>query len=276
MAIYKRYNTRKTKLDTRIIIAVSVVAVIFALTVFLGWHLDKKADGIEPLYTGQPVTDDGSGILAPLSEKSVQGKYVEAEDLSDFVAENDEIWASTWLYRDGVSLFATETDKRLEKDVKNLPKLTSFELEFGTLGLFEVSGIYEDELVKGIITEYERSLLAEFASSGLDETVLVFREATEENYREALAFAESVQGAKVVCVPYTLLSSQEFFSAAADKGIPVALLADGVSAEQLESDISTYAFYFTKYNIRLVLSKKDAGLVDVLAKHTVLNYQFYS
>ena len=119
-------------------------------------------------------------------------------------------------------------------------------------------------------------MISEFAASGLDETVLVFGKATEENYREALAFAESVDGAKVICVPYSMLGSQEFFSAAADKGMPVALMANGVSAEQLESDIATKAFYFTKYNIRLVLSERDGKLVDVLAKHTVLNYQFYS
>ncbi len=276
MAIYKRYNARKKKLDARIIVAAVVVLIVFALTVLLGWHLGKKAEGIEPLYTGQATDGGNSGMLAPLSEKSVQGKYVEPKELKNFAFESDEIYASTWLYRGGKALFATETDKKLGDDIKNLPSLASFDIEGGTLGLFEVTGIYKEELVKGIITEYERSLVSEFAASGLDETVLVFKDVTEENYREALAFAESVQGAKVVCVPYAMLGSQEFFSAAADKGMPVALFADGVSEEQLESDISTYAFYFTKYNIRLVLSKKDAALVDVLAKHTVLNYQFYS
>ncbi|MBQ6892657.1 MAG: hypothetical protein IJN48_00480 [Clostridia bacterium] len=276
MAIYKRYNTRRKKLNTRVIISAVIVAVVFALTVLLGWYLGEKASGAEALYTGQVTEEGESEVLAPLSEKSVRGEYVDPEELEDFTAPDDETWASTWLYRDGKAEFATATDKKLGNDTKGLPSLDAFDTEVGTIGLFEVTGIYEEDLVKGIITEYERSLIGEFMSSGLDEAVLVFDSVTVDNYKDALEFADSIDGAKVVCVPYDMLSSQEFFSAAADRGLTLALMADGVDVAQLESDIETYAFYFTKYNIRLVLSVRDRKLLEVLGKHTILNYQFYS
>ena len=276
MAIYKRYNTRRKKLDGRIIFPVLIVLAVFALTVLLGLYLGNKASGGEALYTGTDDAVHNGDVLAPLSEKSVCGEYVEPEKLSKFVAESEEIWASTWIYKDGKTLFATETARKLGEGTKGLPSIKSFDISCGTLGLFEVSGIYSDEAVKGIISEYERTLLCEFADSGLDEAVLVFRDVTTENYKTALEFASSVKGAKSVCVPYTMLESQEFFSEANERGLPVALLANGVKAEQLESDIEKYSFYFTKYNIRLVLSAKDKALTEVLGRHTVLNYQFYS
>ena len=273
MAIYKRYNTRRKKLDARIVFPVVIVLAVFALTVLLGLYLGNKARGGETLYTGELDAVHNGDVLAPLSEKSVCGEYVEPEKLAKFSAENEEIWASTWLYKGGKALFATNTARKLGEDTKGLPQTKSFDIDAGTLGLFEVSGIYSDEEVKGIISEYERALLLEFSESGLDEAVLVFKEVTSENYKSALEFASSVKGAKVVCVPYAMLESQEFFSAAAERGLPVALLADGVKAEQLESDIEKYAFYFTKYNIRLVLSddnSKDSSPV-ILEKYAKEN-----
>lgn len=276
MAIYKRYNTRRKRLDARIVFSVLVVAAVFLLTVIFGLYLGNKANECDPLYTGTSDIENAGDVLAPLSEKSVRGEYVAPENLSKFVAENDEIWASTWLYKDGKVLFATETARKLGEDVKGLAKMNSFDIPCGTLGLFEVSGIYSDTDVSGIISEYERALLNEFLSGGLDEAVLVFNDVTSENYKSALEFASSIKGAKAVCVPYAMIESQEFFAAAAERNLPVALLADGVKADMLENDIEKYAFYFTKYNIRLVLSNKDKNLIDILSRHTVLNYQFYS
>ncbi len=276
MAIYKRYNTRRKKLDARIVFPVLVVAAVFLLTVLFGLYLGNKANGGEPLYTGTNDIANVGDVLAPLSEKSVRGEYVAPENLSKFEAENDEIWASTWLYKDGKALFATETARKLGENVKGLANINSFDISCGTLGLFEVSCIYSDAAVSGVICEYERALLNEFLSGGLDEAVLVFNDVTADNYKAALEFASSIKGAKAVCVPYAMIENQEFFAAAAERSLPVALLADGIKADMLENDIEKYAFYFTKYNIRLVLSDKDKGLIDILSKHTVLNYQFYS
>lgn len=276
MAIYKRYNTRKKKLNTRVIVPLLCIVVAFALTVLLGWYLGQKAKGAEPLYTGK-VTDEGeSGALSPLSEKNIHGEYVLPEELFKYVSPDEDTWASTWLYRDGAATFATDTDTKLGRDTSKLPKLDSFAIESGTIGLFEVTCVYADEQVKSIVSEYERSLIGEFMSSGLDEVVLVFNDVTEDNYKDALDFAEGLSFAKVVCVPYEMLSCQEFFSAAADKGMTLALMAENVRDSKLESDIETYAFYFTKYNLRLVLSGDDSELIDILGEHTLLNYQFSS
>lgn len=276
MAIYKRYNTHRKKIDRRIVISLSVIVTVFILTVLLGLHLGKKAEDSQPLYTGQVQENADGETLAPITEKSVLGEYVAPEKLKDFTADNINVFASTWLYRNGKTPFATETDKKLGNNTKGLVPLDVLNTERGVLGLFEVKGLYSDEQIKGVITEYELSLINEFAECGTREIVLVFQETTEENYKAALEFVEKTNSVTMICVPYTMLGSQEFFSAAADKGIAVALITDKLTEEQLESDINTYAFYFTKYNIRLVLSEKERGLVDILKKHTVLNYQFYS
>ena len=237
MAIYKRYNTRRKKLDARIVFPVVAVAAVFLLTVLFGLYLGNKAKGVEPLYTGTNDIANVGDVLAPLSEKSVRGEYVAPENLSKFAAENDEIWASTWLYKDGKALFATETARKLGENVKGLTGINSFDISCGTLGLFEVSCIYSDAAVSGVIREYERALLNEFLSSGLDEAVLVFNDVTADNYKSALEFASSIKGAKAVCVPYTMIENQEFFAAAAERSLPVALLADGIKADTLENDI---------------------------------------
>ena len=276
MAIYKRYNTRKKKISLRIILPIVCIAVAFALTVLLGNHLAKKADSVTPQYTGQANGDSESIGLAPLSEKRLHGVYVAANDLDAFEAEDEDMWASTWLYKDGKALFATELDRNLGKENKKIPSADTLDTSFGTLGLFEVTGLYASDEIKGIVTEYEKALISEFVSSGLDEIVLVFNGVTNDNYREVLDFAAALTCAKVVCVPYEMLKSQEFFSAAADKGLNLALNAEGIEAARLESDIDTYAFYFTKYNLRLIVSGEDTELVEVLGRHALLNYQFSS
>ncbi|MBQ8836242.1 MAG: hypothetical protein IJ002_01880 [Clostridia bacterium] len=274
MAIYKRYNTRRKKVSARVVVPLVCIAIVFALTVWLGAYLGNKASGGEPLYTGKATDDGESGVLAPLSEKSIHGEYVLPDDLAEYVAPDEDTWASTWLYANGEACFATDTDAMLGRDTHGLPTLASFDIDCGTTGLFEVTCVFADDLVKDIITEYERALICEFLASGLDEAVLVFEDVTEENYKDALDFAENISGAAVVCVPYEMLRSQEFFSAAAEKGLTLALMADGVKAAELESDIETYAFYFTKYNLRIVLSNNDTELAEILSANTLLNYQF--
>ena len=79
MAIYKRYNTRRKKLDARIVFPVVAVAAVFLLTVLFGLYLGNKAKGVEPLYTGTNDIANVGDVLAPLSEKSVRGEYVAPE-----------------------------------------------------------------------------------------------------------------------------------------------------------------------------------------------------
>ncbi len=276
MSVYKRYNTRRKKLPRGAIIAVLAIATVFALTAALGNHLANKAAGGEALYTGTEQ-HSSSNNLAPLMEKSLCGEYVAPEDIASFVSANDDEWASTWIYKDGAPTFATETDKLLGNEVsKKLPKVTSFEKTDRTIGLFKVSAVYADEKVKNIVTEYEFALLNEFKDAGLDEVVFVFDEVSDENLNEIFDFVDKFDGAKVLCVPYSTLGNDVFFSSAAAKQLSVALLANGVSKKKLTDDIDTYAFYFTRYNLRLVLDGKDSTLVDILSENALLNYQFSS
>ncbi|MBE6678904.1 MAG: hypothetical protein E7598_00100 [Ruminococcaceae bacterium] len=276
MSIYKRYNTRRKKVPRGLILCILAVLVAFALTAMLGHHLAQKAAGGEALYTGTSPLGNGGTNLAPLSEKSILGQYVEPKDIANFTTDNTDVCASVWLYKDGKSTFATEADELLGKEQTKLPDAASLDIKAKTIGLFEVSSIYADEKVKSIVTEYELSLLKEFANAGLDETVLVFNEVNEENFDEIFAFAEKANGAKVVCVPYSTLENSAFFSEAASKQLPLAIKADTVTKEKLEEDINTYSFYFTRYNLRLVLEGNDKDLLDVLAQNTLLNYQFAS
>ncbi len=276
MAVYKRYNTRRKRIPAHIIFCAVAVLVAFSLTVILGHSLGKKAEGGEPLYTGTDNASISGSNLSPLSEKSLHGEYVAPEKIVDFKSDDENVWASTWIYKDGKATFLTETDKTLDGKTASLPALSSFDIDAGTIGLFEVTSIYADDLVKKIITEYEHALLSEFSASSLDEVVLVFNEVTEDNLDEIFEFADGFGGAKVICVPYEMLGNDVFFSKASSKRLPVAIKADGITAEKLEQDIDTYAFYFTKYNLRLVLDGKDQSLLEVLSKNTLLNYQFHS
>ncbi len=275
MSVYKRYNTRRKRIPKGFFIAATIVIAVFALTALLGHHLAQKAADGEVLYTGTLGVGEGGSNLAPLLEKSLHGEYVAPKDIAKFTTEDDNVWASTWIYKDGKATFATATDKLLGNEPK-LPDVSTLNIEAGSIGLFEVKSIYADEQVKGILTEYELSLLGEFAAAGLDEVVLVFNDVTEENADAVFEFAEKFTGAKVLCVPYSMLGNDAFFSEAASKQLSLAVKADGVSPQKLEEDINTYAFYFTRYNLRLVLDGKDSALIDVLAKNTLLNYQFTS
>ena len=49
-----------------------------------------------------------------------------------------------------------------------------------------------------------------------------------------------------------------------------------VEGEQLAAAIEDYAFYFTKYNLRLVLEGSEESLLDVLRAKSLQSYQFCS
>lgn len=275
MSVYKRYNTRRKRVPKGLIFCVCAVLVSFVLAAALGNHLAKKAADSEALYTGTSTVENGGKGLAPLSEKSIIGEYATPKDIAKFVADHEDVCASTWIYKDGKATFATETDKLLDKEEK-LPNITSLDIAAKTIGLFEVTSLYADEKIKNILTEYELSLLDEFAASGLDETVLVFGEVADENYEKIFDFAEKFSGAKMIAVPYSTLGNDVFFAEAASRQLPLALKVDGITEKQLSEDIDTYAFYFTRYNLRLILEGKDSALVDTLSQNALLNYQFSS
>lgn len=276
MAIYKRYNTRKKRIPWGIIAWIIAILLIFSATAIFGHYLGEKAKEKELLYTGTDSTGNANSALAPLSQHSLHGEYVEPEDLAEFVSESDDVWASIWIYKDGKATFATEFDIRHGIITEELPSLDSFDIEARTIGLFEVGGIYADDADKAVITEYEMRLLDEFAACGLDEVVLVFNSVNADNYDEIFEYVSGVKCAKVVCVPYSTLDDEVFFSKASEKQITLALNAEGVSVEQFEADIEEHGFYFTKHNLRVVLSGSDTPLVDVLKNNVLSNYQFLS
>lgn len=275
MAVYRRYGQRN-KIPWKFVLWVLFILVVFALTALLGHYLGEKAKGAKEQYTGKGEDALNSQNLTPISEKSLQGVYCEPEAVAAFTSDSENIWASTWIYKDGKAAFATVTDEKLLRDVSSLPAMSSFDTAAGTIGLFEVSSVYSDEQVKAILTEYELSLLAEYSASELDEIVLVFGNASEDNIDEILAFAHKVQGAKVLCLPYDILQNDILFAKAAENQIPLAIMAKDVTSEQLYEDINRFAFCFTRYNLRLVIPGESKELAKVLEENTLPNYQFCS
>lgn len=278
MAIYKRYNTRRKRINYPLIIWAAAILLIFALTVALGAYLGRRAEGGES-YIDADNNHGGEGeTLTSVIPHVMQAIYVEPEDLEEFSSEDPSVYASTWIFKDGKSCFATEVEKLLGEKTDKKPSLASLEISSPVSGMFEVTAFYGAKEVKGILSEYERAVLAELASGGLDEAVLVFGEVTEENYTDVISYAKTLGGG-VISVPYGALYSEyfvKFLSLASDAGFTVALMADRLSPEQLALDIEDYAVYFTRDFIRLMLSGKDAALADVLREKNVLNYQFYS
>lgn len=277
MAIYKRYNTRRKRVNYPLIIWAASLAAVLIITAVVGYVLGQKADGGESYLTEPSHTAD-SETLASVIPHIMQAEYVEPEDLSAFASEDASAFASTWLYRDGEACFATDVQAALGGDTSMLAKKDAFGIASPVSGMFEVTSVYASENVREVICAYEVALLSEFAAGGPDEIVLVFETVTEENTGYILEFAKKVGGA-VISVPYdTLYESYfaKFISAATDHGYTVALMADDLSGEQLASDIEDYAVYFTRDFLRLMLSGDMPALADVLREKNVLNYQFYS
>lgn len=279
MAIYKRYNTRKKKVRWGVILWLLFLLAVFAATVVLGSYLGQKATGNENLLP--PVTGgNGDGeTITPLVERIMRGEYAEPSALASFTTDDPFTYASTWLYTDGKAAFATETDRKLGKDVASLPSLSAFGIEAGTTALFSVNSIYADEQIRDVLIAYESALLAEFEAAKPDEIVLVFDRFDLTCKDSVFAFAKQITGGTVLCVPYSTLQSEDsarLLAEASDLGFSLALRAKDISPEQLANDIEDYAFYFTRYELRLVLDGNEEALVDVLREKNTLNYQFCS
>jgi len=278
MAIYKRYNTRRKKINYPLIIWACAILLVFALTVLLGLYLGSKAEGSESYVTGENENAGENETLASVIPHIMQAVYVEPKELKDFTSEDASVYASTWIFKDGESCFATAVESTLGKNTEKKPSLDSFSVPSPVSGMFEVASIYAEETVKNIISEYEKAVLTEISASGTDEIVLVFDSLTEENANAVLSHAEFLGGG-VIAVPYTSLYEDyfvRFLSSATQKGFTLALVADKLSAEQLSEDIENYAVYFTRDFMRIMLSGKDAALADVLKEKNILNYQFFS
>lgn len=278
MAIYKRYNTRRKRINYPLIIWACVMLLVLIATVIVGHVLGQKAEGGESYMTGDVGAYDDGETLASVIPHIMQAVYVEPKELSAFTTEDTSVYASTWLFRDGEPCFASGVASALGEDVSRLPAIDSFNISCPISGMFEVGSIYAEESVRGVLFEYEKALAAEFSGSGPDETVLVFNTLTEDNFGEVVTYAKDLGGA-VIAVPYTALYEGyfvRFLTEATESGFTVALMADGLSREQLATDIEDYAVYFTRDFMRIMLSGEDAGLADVLREKNILNYQFYS
>ena len=279
MAIYKRYNTRKKKIRWGWILWALLILGVFAATVVLGHYLGEKAAGGESLLPTASGSPGDNETITPLAERIMRGEYVEPTALAAFTTDDPFTYASTWLYRDGTANFAVETDRKLGRDVSALPALTAFSIDAGTTGLFVVRSVYADEQVREVIAAYEAALLAEFAAAQPSEIVLVFHTLDAAYTQRIFDFAKAHAENAVLCVPYSVLQSEDcarFFAEAADAGLTVALRVGTLTPEQLAADIENFSFYFTRYELRLVLDGSAEALTDVLREKNVLNYQFCS
>lgn len=279
MPIYKRYNTRKRHIPRAVWVSAAVILTVFLLTVILGYSLGKRAEGAEshlPTETGTPTHSD---TIDPLVERVMRAEYVAPEKIAKFQSDDPFVYASTWIYRDGSAAFATEVERALGKDVKKLPSTDSFAIEAGTSGMFAVRSLYAEENVREILLAYERALLAEYAASPLRELVLVFERMDLSLMEDAFALADTLPQKPVLCLPYAFLGEElapRFFTEATERGYTLALMANKQTRKTFAEDIEDYAFFFTRYQLRLLLEGKDASLLDIMHEKNLLSYQFIS
>ena len=276
MAIYKRYNTRKRKINRALLLWIAAILLIFAITAVIGYALGKRAAGAESYLPTVTVPTHEDESVAPIAKSTIHAEYVPPESLAAQTGDEPDTTLSTWIYRDGAATFVTAVDAGLGKDVSTLPAFTA---SAKTSGLFAVRSIYADASVREILFTYETALLAEYAGTGLSEIVLVFERMDAETMSDAFALADTLPQGAVLCVPYALLHSEfapRFFSEATERGYTLALLADADTAKTLAADTEDYAFSFTRYQLRLLLEGKDAALLDILQEKDLLNYQFIS
>lgn len=279
MAIYKRYNMRKRRVHRGLWIWAGAMLLVFLLTAILGYALGKRAEGAESHLPPDTAPAIGGDTIDPLVERVMRAEYVQPAAVAKFSAEDPYIYASTWLYRDGNATFSTEVERALGRDVKDLPSLRSLDIAAGTSGLFAVRSLYAEENVRPILRAYEEALLREYAASPLRETVLVLARMDLGLMEDTFALADILPQKPVLCLPYAFLSSEfapRFFTEATERGFALALLADADTRKHFAEDIEDYAFFFTRYQLRLVLEGKDAALLDVMREKNLLSYQFVS
>ena len=278
MAVYRRYNTRRKKINYPLIIWAASIITVLIITAVIGNALGNRAADKEDYYMGEDQHGGNSETLASVIPHIMQALYVEPKNLASFKTEDPSLYASTWLYKDGGACFASEVAQKLGENVSKLPKLDASLVSAPVSGMFEVASVYTDENVKNIIFEYEKALISEFTAYGPDEIVLVYNTLTLENIDSIISNAKALSGA-VISVPYTALYEDffvKFLSAASENGFTVALKVEKLKSDDLKRDIDDYAVYFTRDFLRLMLPGSAAGLTDVLREKSLLNYQFYS
>ena len=279
MAVYKRYDQRRRRAVRNFFIWLAVILVIFAATALFGAYLGRRAETAPAPHKRTGTSDLSAEVASPIAEHIVHGEFATPEALPAFTGGDDPYaHASVWLYKDGAPTFAAETDTKLGRDTKALPSMTS--LAAGNItGLFEVRSIYADEQIRDVCYAYEVALLKEYAAAGIGEITLVFDRLDADCLDDVLRLAAACPGAVALCVPFDTLSSDvctDFFTAAGRGGWSVALRADGIGGEKLAESIEDYAFYFTKYSLRLVLEGSEEKLLDVLRAKSLQSYQFCS
>ena len=279
MAVYKRYDQRRRRAIRNFCIWLCAILTVFALTALLGAYLGRRAENTSPVHSFSPSENTDNEVASPIAEHIVHGEFVTPDALAAFTGGDDPYaHASVWLYRDGAPTFATETDAKLGRDTTALPPVTS--LAAGNItGLFEVRSIYADAQIRDVRYAYELALLKEYAAAGIGEITLVFDRLDSDCLEDVLRLASACPGAVALCVPFDTLASDvctDFVTAAGAKGWSVALRAGGIRAEALAESIEDYAFYFTKYSLRLVLEGSEEGLLDVLREKSLQSYQFCS
>lgn len=279
MAVYKRYDQRRRRAVRNFCIWLAVILVIFAATALLGAYLGRRAETAPAPHKLTGTGDLSAEVAAPIAEHIVHGEFVTPDALTAFTGGDDPYaHASVWLYRDGAPTFATETDAKLGRDTTALPPVTALAASNIT-GLFEVRSIYADAQIRDVRYAYELALLKEYAAADIGEITLVFDRLDSDCLEDVLRLASACPGAVALCVPFDTLASDvctDFFTAAGAKGWSVALRAGGIRAETLAESIEDYAFYFTKYSLRLVLEGSEEGLLDVLREKSLQSYQFCS
>lgn len=279
MAVYKRVDTRRRRAVRNLLLWLAAILLIFGATVAFGAYLGRRAETAPPPREVGAESDLSGETAVPIAEHIVHGEYTEPVGLAAFDDGGDPYaHASVWLYRDGRSAFATDTDAKLGQDVSALPALSLLSAA-NTAGLFEVRSIYADAQVREVLFAYENALLDEFYAAGVGEVTLVFSRLDADCLADVLDMAAARRGAVTLCVPISVLGSDvcaRFFTAASENGYTVSLRTDGIDAAALAQNIEDYAFYFTKYSLRLVLEGSEEALLGVLREKALQSYQFCS
>ncbi len=279
MAIYKRYNTRKKRINRALLIWIGAILVIFTATAIFGYALGKRAEGAGSYLPTDTAAPSGGDTIEPLVERVMRAEYVAPTALAKFVHDDPFVYASTWLYKDGAVAFATEVERALGADVHKLPSLDAFSIDAGVSGMFAVRSLYAEENVREILFAYETALLCEYASTALREIVLVFERMDMSLAESAFSLADALSQKPVLCLPYAFLKEEfapRFFTEATERGYTLALMADSSTKKTFATDIEDYAFFFTRYQLRLLLEGKDAALLDTMREKNLLSYQFIS
>lgn len=292
-------SARSSQRMTALIIVAVFIVLSAIVSVIVGIALGKRADGVElkskysfifePYKSGDKTVKPVDAFYYKLGTDA-KGYIVNGEgDLSLALrhVEGDLTFKSTAAQSAGI--VQNDVELSLKDEIEYVHSLGGYVCAYICSSAFEC----EDEYLRSIYKAYEIALIAEAASCGVDDILVVGIDINGDNIDEiekyvsdaAVAAGSAPLGVLVTRSLMLAVSDNVYFASRVrdvcdylaidmrylDKGADK--LAEGEEISELDSLIGELEYYIEAYGLRAVLSRENSSLYDALKDLGVTNIQ---